>query len=299
MIETNETGLSPTKGRSQSHHTGLPSGFVSPFLNNNERIHETPNLEHTKSATWESQQDDITVVTMYIDIGKFRKGSGNKFYTPDNYRNWMRTFGQIQNPVIAFFDNSSHAEFFLGMRGNYTNSTKIILLENRKDLWTFQITTKIKEIFESPGYPGSPPATTVPEYSSAMHAKYEVMLWAVQQNIFNTRYFAWFDIGFFRDLKSSETFHMYPPSDFDPKRVAYTQISKRENLPRLQKLLHRSLPWICGGCFLGSTASLTQLSWQYRATIEAMLKEKIMASDQEVRNMNLNSGSEHLCKVNL
>ncbi len=214
------------------------------------------------------------------------------FFTPGKYKSWMRPFGQIQNPVIAFFDNSSHAEFFLGIRGNYTNSTKIILLENRKDLWTFQITTEIKEIFEIPGYPGLPPATTVPEYSSAMHAKYEVTLWAVQQNLFNTRYFAWFDIGFFKDLKRSEPFHMYPPPDFDSKRVAYSQISKRENLPSLEKLLNRTMPWICGGCFLGNPTSLTQWSWQYRATIEAMLKEKIMASDQEVRNRNLNTSAK-------
>ncbi len=295
VTETNKTEQSWTKGRSQSHPKDLPSGFASPFLNSTERIHETLNLEHTKYSTWESQQDDITVVTMYLDIGTFRKGTWGAVFTPDRYKSWMRPFGQIQNPVIGFFDNASHAEFFLDIRGNYTNSTKIILLENRKDLWAFQIMKRIKEIFESPGYPKIPPATTVPEYSSAMHAKYEVMLWAVQQNIFNTRYFAWADVGLFKDLKSSEPFHMYPPSDFDPKRVAYTKVNERKTLRNLENVLHRSRLWVCGGCFLGNPSALTQWSWQYRATIEAMLKDNIMASDQEVRNGNL---CKHLCKVN-
>ena len=273
------TDLSRIKELSPSHPEVLSSTFVSPFLGEN----GISNLGHTAPTASEPQQDDLTVVTMYLNIGNFRKGHTVVVYTPNRYKNWMRVFGRIQNPVVAFFDNSSHAEFFLNMRGNYTSSsTKVILLEDRNDLWAFRIMPKIQEIFESPGYPHNPPGTTVPEYSCAMHAKYEVMLWAVQQNIFNTRYFAWLDIGLFRDLKSSEPFYMYPPPDFDPKCVAYTKVYNRQTLPTLDKVLYRSRPWVCGASFLGNPTALIQWSWQYHATIESMLKENIMATDQEV-----------------
>ncbi len=263
------------------HHGVLSHTFASPFLH---RLSPSDGSPPTGASILDSQHDDLTLVTMYLDIGKIQKGRV-VVYTPNRYKNWMRVFGCIQNPVVAFFDNSSHAEFFLNIRENYRNTTRIILLENRSDLWAFRIMPKIQEIFESPGYPHNPPGTTVPEYSCAMHAKYEVMLWAVQQNIFNTRYFAWLDIGLFRDLKSSEPFHMYPPPDFDPKRVAYTEVNNRQTLTTLDTVLHRRRPWICGAFFLGNPTVLRQWSWQYHATIESMLRENIMVTDQEVHTL--------------
>ena len=41
-------------------------------------------------------------------------------------------------------------------------------------MWSFQLVPSIAKIFSRPGYPFHTPNTVVPNYSAAMHAKYEV-----------------------------------------------------------------------------------------------------------------------------
>ncbi len=279
----------PRNNAAQVWHPAVQSPvFVSPFLNNSHPDYNVDAInKDTEFTAQGTLQDDLTIVTMYIDIGKFQKGAGGSMFTPDLYKKWMQVFAYIKNPVVALFDKREHASLFQQLRGRYANSTSIIVMEDRNDFWAFSLLHKIKMIFNSVGYPHNPPNTVVPEYSCAMHAKYEFMLWAVQQNIFNTRYFAWLDVGLFRSLvprlTSTVPFSLYPPPDFDPERVAYSQVAMRNSRATIKEVVFQNMHWVCGCFFLGTPPVLAQWSWQYRATTERMLEENYMSTDQQVR----------------
>ncbi len=80
---------------------------------------------------------------------------------------------------------------------------------------------KVTRIFSDPMYPKFQPNTVVPEYSCAMHAKYELMIKAINANYFRTDYFAWIDIGLFRHEDSSQTapFHIILPPKFNQSHI--------------------------------------------------------------------------------
>ena len=72
--------------------------------------------------------DEVTVVTAYINIGSFQKGSSkHQNFTTDLYYHWMETFSQMNNPVVAFFDHKQDAEIFKKIRGNKMNSTQVVI----------------------------------------------------------------------------------------------------------------------------------------------------------------------------
>ncbi len=264
-----------------------PLTFISPFLNKGKSQSRLETSSKHTIANWSSLHDDITIVTMYIDIGKFQKGSETLVYTPEMYKNWMQAFRHLKNPIVAFFDNYMHADRFRRTRWKYINSTRIILLKDRNDLWTFRLIPKVKELFGSLGYPKHYPNTVVPEYSCATNAKYEVMQWAAQQNVFNTRYLAWVDMGYFRDLvphlRENVSYHLYPPPDFNPNYVAYGRITNRNPTSTPKAIVSHNMHWVCGGFFIGLPLTLEQWSWQYHETTKRMLEENIISTDQQVR----------------
>ena len=130
-------------------------------------------------------------------------------------------FRQIDNPVVAYFDDDTFFEAFRNIRnGDLANKTKIVKVD-RKDLWAFKLMPKVTRIFSDPMYPKFQPNTVVPEYSCSMHAKYELMIKAINDNYFTTDDFAWIDIGLFRHQDPSRTapFRIGLPPKFNHSHI--------------------------------------------------------------------------------
>ena len=68
----------------------------------------------TLDAQWRSRpSDSITVVTMFIDLGVFKKGEQLlSYHSPYMYKRWMRTFGKLTNQVVAFIEKDEDIEYF-------------------------------------------------------------------------------------------------------------------------------------------------------------------------------------------
>ena len=165
-------------------------------------------------------------MTAYFDIGSFPKGDDSNMYRPSMYEEWMSIFQFIDNPLYVYVDDVKYVEVFKDIRRRHLkNRTKIILLD-RKQLWSFNLKQNISSIFSDPKYPKFYPNTVIADYSCAMHAKFEVVQKAVEDNQFNTKYFAWIDIGLFRDLvnTTSQAFKIDIPTKFNESRVAYNQV---------------------------------------------------------------------------
>ena len=130
-------------------------------------------------------------------------------------------------------------------------------------MWSFGLVPKINQIFAKPGYPKHHPNTVVANYSAAMHAKYEVLQLAIEENPFNTRYFCWLDIGLFRDISNSKKqFSMHLPPNFKNDSVAYQQVYTLDPKASPQSIIYNNMVWVCG-CFFVAEASVL-----YRWTLE-------------------------------
>lgn len=78
-------------------------------------------------------------------------------------------------------------------------------------------------MFRQPNYPKYYPNTVMSEYSASQHAKYAVVADALKRNIFYTEFYAWLDVGYFRDACDDENqyFRINPPPEVDKNTAVY------------------------------------------------------------------------------
>lgn len=234
------------------------------------------NLNHTGT---------VTLVTAFFDIGDYKKGNkGDVYFGPDLYRKWMLNYWNIKNPVVAYFDNHTHAEHFQTMRVKFPRKTKIILIK-RNSLWAFKIRNQIAKIYANKTYYKHHPNTVVPEYSCAMHAKYELLARTAKWNPYKTDYLAWTDIGLWRhlDLIYTPRFKIQAPRHLGPRDIAFGMYKPREHLDT-HVIIGENLVWICGGYSVGSLTAMIMLAADYKNHTEYMIQQNIMSTDQQVRN---------------
>lgn len=154
------------------------------------------NLQEVISTYSLSLRNDVTIVTAYFNLGSFQKGEiRHNIFTPQLYQKWMKVFSRISNPVIGYFDDVGFYKYFEKQRSQLKSNLTLLRLIDRNKLWSFSLKGLIGDIYKQPEYPIHHPNTVFPEYSCAMHAKYELLYMTLQQNPFRTKYFAWLDIG--------------------------------------------------------------------------------------------------------
>jgi hypothetical protein len=136
-------------------------------------------------------------------------------------------------------------------------------------MWSFALVPEISRIFAKPGYPQHLPNTVVPTYSAAMHAKYEVMQWAIRENPFKTRYFCWLDIGLFRDMAEQEgdssPFSLHLPAGFRSDSVAYTEVWEPRNpAATVEQIVYNNMVWVCGCFFIAEASVMYRWTREYK-----------------------------------
>ena len=225
---------------------------------------------------------EVTLVTAFFDLGSFAKGDKNNVYTPTKYKEWMHIFENIHNPLYVYVDSEEYQKFFETIRRNMTSKTKVILID-RDSLESFRLKDNISAIFSNPKYPKHLPNTVIPEYSCAMHAKYDVMTQSVRDNAFNTNFFAWLDIGYFRDLVNTtyQPFQIHLPPCFDVTKVAFNEIFSLKNRTLRQIVDHNEV-WVGGGLFFAERSVMLQWARDYKYYTEKFIHLGLMSTDQQV-----------------
>jgi len=237
-------------------------------------------------------ETELTIVTAYFDIGEFQKGAGGGMFTPQLYRKWLTIFAQIENPVVAYFDNADHASLMRVLRKKH-NKTRIITVDRSK-LWSFRVMEPgIAKIFSRKSYPWNPPNTVVSSYSAAMHAKYELMQWTIRDNPFKSAYICWLDVGLFRDLvtdsisssmSDNKSFRLSLPGGLNSSSISYSLVS--EDRPRRSLTAEQIVIWnsvfVCGCCFIGRVDVMWNWTTEYLTAVERMASENWMSTDQQV-----------------
>jgi len=220
-------------------------------------------------------QENMTLVTAYFDLGRLRKGGG-----PDKqvYMNWASAYRFVTNPMIVYTDSDDFYKFMTKVRNDFQKKTKIFKIE-RPSLWAFQLIDKIKAVFSQPGYPKHSPNTIMP----AQHAKYALVSNAIRDKHFENDFYAWIDIGYFRNnVNYYNFFQLLAPPDIDKNKIAVNQVwGYTKGLPP-STIFRQNKVWVGGGMFIGTANLILQFEQLYKRAIHDFLDKKIMNTDQQV-----------------
>ncbi|KAK3087379.1 hypothetical protein FSP39_005199 [Pinctada imbricata] len=228
-----------------------------------------------------SGRENLTIVTAYWDLGSFKKGSSQTF-TKNTYVNWMKSFAHMTSPLVVYTDSQQFIDVTKTHRKRFSSKTRIFFVD-RKYLWPFKLIDQIQSVFSQPGYPKHYPNTVIPGYSAAQHSKYVVLAHAAIKRYFNTPYYAWLDVGYFRDIVHNEKFFtMNPPADFDPSRIAFNRVFdlKMNTIPN--NIFKGNQVWVGGGLALGIPEVIFRFEDMYHKAVLYFLKEHLMSTDQQI-----------------
>lgn len=230
----------------------------------------------------QKRKNAVTIVTAFINIGDHRKGD-NDTRTVDQYVRWMRNWQKVKNAVIFYTNDKDNMMNFKKIREINRFETKTVFLdiENSKKLWSMDLLPNISTIFKQPGYPKHYPNTALPMYSTIMNLKYDLLEDAILSNSFQSDYFAWIDIGFYRyDHPDVPCFRVGMPPSYDERKVAMNQITTFVPGRKAKNIVKRNEVWV-GGHIFGHKEPLLGFIRQYRETAKRMIQRGWYSTDQQ------------------
>lgn len=225
---------------------------------------------------------NFTLVTAYWDLGTFHKGGTGLKFSTDLYKNWAKAFKYMLNPLVIYTDSLDFKHLMQAIRNDLSFCTRIIYM-NRTKVPAFQRVDRIKEIYDQPGYPKYFPNTVNPSYAAAQNAKLNVVADTYRNALFNTTFYGWIDVGYFRDIVDSTKYYtMVVPPDIDVKRVAYNQLRSFEETTDPIRIFRDNQLWVGGGMFIGLGTVIDAFDKFYQKAVDYFLDLKVMNSDQQV-----------------
>ncbi|BFZ21471.1 hypothetical protein BsWGS_24510 [Bradybaena similaris] len=233
---------------------------------------------------------EITVVTMYLNIGGFLKGGGSNYFTPATYLKWMTTWGWLTNRVVAFFDSEEDLETFRQIRSLQPKDRTVLIKLQRSEIPAFKHLDKIRTIYRNASYPKHTPNTVYAEYSCAMNAKYDALQMAIQRGLVYTDHLAWLDIGLFRNLLQTDLrpkedrFSLEVPENFNSSTVGMSQVASWQDMSKLSPwdYIKDNQVWVSGAFALATKETMWTFSESYKLTLKQLLDEGLSSTDQQV-----------------
>lgn len=226
-------------------------------------------------------KNDITVVSVYFWLPPFPKGGRNIIRSPSSYQKWMKAFRWIINPMVIYTDDEkSYTRLTTLFQQNNKTSVKVIKI-HRETLWSFQQLPNITRIFQQKEYPVHYPNTVIPAYNCMTHAKFEALKIAIEKNWFQTKYFMWLDIGYFR-FPIAQEFGLSLPKNFDDRRIGVTRVGHLQDGEGLETAVRGNKNWIAGGCLLGRFDILRTFCIEYLDFVKKAIKQKMVGVEQQL-----------------
>lgn len=243
---------------------------------------EIPQKNESKVGNNVKNTRNVTIVTAYWNLGTFQKGVGGLKFSTNTYFKWASTFKYLVNPLVVYTDCKEFKELMETLRSDRLNNTMIYLL-NRTELWPFQLVTQMKSVLDQPGYPKYYPNTVIPEYPAAQHSKYAVVAETIRKGVFANPYFAWVDIGYFRDVVERKVdFTLDIPPGFDPGKISVNRVEGLSMNIDPFTIFRKNIVWVGGGIFLGKGEALLQFEQFYHRAVKYFLDQQLVNSDQQV-----------------
>ncbi|XP_052770403.1 protein HtrL-like [Mya arenaria] len=234
----------------------------------NARVFFTPN--HTADVG----DHDTTVVTAFFDIGPYV--TRNKFFQ------FAERFEFLENPLIVFTDSEPFATHMQRIRNSTVHRTRIVIID-RNSSWAFKLKDSVENIFSNNMFPKSLPNTETADYACAQFAKYDVLARAARDNFFNSKYFAWVDIDYFRERELSAKFYLTRPPDFNENQVAVTLINSTLTMSAQPEMIFKnSLVWVEGGLTFGKQKVILKFEKTFKSAVKYFISKGLANTDQQV-----------------
>ncbi|XP_071180465.1 uncharacterized protein [Mytilus edulis] len=220
--------------------------------------------------------DELTLVTAYFNIGSFNK-TPHLIYSKSTYYKWMKNFQFVNNYVILYTDDFNLSVLFKSYRRHFPVNMTQVYIRRQTSLWAFRLKPRIKAIYNLKGYP----TPGKPAYSSAMHAKYELIGNVIKENILTTTHLAWIDIGYFRS-KISDCFVMKPLKNMRDDHISFSQVDYFKPMLTLKEIMYQTKYYLAGGLFIGRPKYLSLFIEDYILAVDTLLEMNLMNSDQQI-----------------
>ncbi|KAK7502521.1 hypothetical protein BaRGS_00006096, partial [Batillaria attramentaria] len=232
-------------------------------------------------------RNDVTIVTAFLDLGSFRKGgdfNSNHYlvYTPKNYLDWAEAYKYLANPLVVYTDSSHFQQWFLKARTGMEKRTSIVRID-RADIPAYQRIDKVARVFSDPNYPRFYPNTVLPEYACSQHAKVDFVAKSIRENPFGTKYFAWLDIGYFRDaLSRKRKFWIVVPPEMDDSKIAVNQVASPNFALQPEEIFKTNKYWVGGGMAVASGDTYLRYADDYHRALDYFLEAGLFNTDQQL-----------------
>lgn len=287
-VQKMKSGIKDILNFTQNALLMIPSGdkFIPNLTQDNlvkkKSVVEIPQKNESKVGNNVKNTRNVTIVTAYWNLGTFQKGVGGLKFSTNTYFKWASTFKYLVNPLVVYTDCKEFKELMETLRSDRLNNTMIYLL-NRTELWPFQLVTQMKSVLDQPGYPKYYPNTVIPEYPAAQHSKYAVVAETIRKGVFANPYFAWVDIGYFRDVVERKVdFTLDIPPGFDPGKISVNRVEGLSMNIDPFTIFRKNIVWVGGGIFLGKGEALLQFEQLYHRAVKYFLDQQLVNSDQQV-----------------
>lgn len=287
-VQKMKSGIKDILNFTQNALLMIPSvdKFISNLTQDNlvkkKSVVEIPQKDESKVGNNVKNTRNVTIVTAYWNLGTFQKGVGGLKFSTNTYFKWASTFKFLVNPLVVYTDCKEFKELMETLRSDRLNNTMIYLL-NRTELWPFQLVTQMKSVLDQPGYPKYYPNTVIPEYPAAQHSKYAVVAETIRRGVFANPYFAWLDIGYFRDVVERKVdFTLDIPPGFDPGKISVNRVEGLSMNIDPFTIFRKNIVWVGGGIFLGKGEVLLQFEQLYHRAVKYFLDQQLVNSDQQV-----------------
>ncbi|KAK7505753.1 hypothetical protein BaRGS_00003024, partial [Batillaria attramentaria] len=249
----------------------------------------------TSTATWaevpssESSRVryNLTIVTAFLDIGQFGKGTPGNKRDHRIYEKWSSAYRLVHSPIVFYTDSPAFGRHIQHVRRHLPDLTRVVHV-NRSQLWSFQQKDKIAAIYKA-GYPKHWPNTVYPDYTCVTHTKFELVEDAILKGYYLSDHVVWMDAGYLRDKageaanrSSSMYYVMEPPADFDPTRVMCGEIYQPNFNRGWRGIFRGNINWVGGGFFLGRVDLMLKFVRQYTKAVGLFLELHESNVEQQV-----------------
>ncbi|XP_060568168.1 uncharacterized protein LOC132726809 [Ruditapes philippinarum] len=237
-----------------------------------------------KTSTWQSIPDNTTVVTAYLDIGTFSKGHPYRKRSKTFYFERAKAFKYLLNALIVYTNSILFKNHMLEIRRDLLSVTKVLLIDSMS-ITSFQYIKRIQDIFLLHSYPKYYPHTTNPSYTCVMHAKFDFLLKATEENTFKSKYFMWLDVGYFSSKPPLKMFHLSKPPSFNETKIAAGQLVS--NLTQALELdpytiFKKKKSIVAAGLLFGEKSRIINFSKLYQSGFRYFLSQNLTNSEQQV-----------------
>jgi len=198
-------------------------------------------------------------------------------YSTTNYFKWSRRFKYILNAVVVYTDSEKFADLIKSVRSTTSTRTKVILIE-RNTSWSFKTRSRIAELLKQFS------DNINPDYVCAQLAKYDVMSRASKDNHFQTEYFMWLDIGYFRSRRNMGDVIFKQPMNVELSKIAVglLSFSDKSTFASPKVIFQNSVVWVDTGLVFGARNVMLDFAEQFKASVFYFLSQDLINTDRQV-----------------